>query len=131
MKNNGKWSAKAEMILMGMMQPVSNAEEAIYIIEYILKVLDNETTVTGLDVFNDAHKYCDDGIIQYIHVGTVCGMKMIALPMTTAEDTEPFDIVNPDGVFGYVYNVDDPQCSELGYTFFKKLATGGRITRLG
>ena len=110
---------------MGMTQKVDSNEEATYIAGYIAKVL--ECDVTGEDIFKEAIKYTKGAVIQYVNVATVCGMKMLALPMTTDEDEEPFNILSPYGVFGYVYNFDAPDCSELGYACFEN--KNGRIRR--
>ena len=54
---------------------------------------------------------------------------MIAVLMSTHEDTEPYDILSENGVFGYVYNLDAPYCSELGYSYYRQ--DGAYIKRIG
>jgi hypothetical protein len=45
---------------------------------------------------------------------------MITITMTTEEDEDEYDLLSIDGVFGYVYNLDAPYCSELGYSFYRE-----------
>lgn len=124
-KQESKWNAKAEAVLMGMTQKVYSNEEATYIAGYIAKVLNYD--VTGEDIFKEATAFTKGAVIQYVNVATVYGMRMLALPMTTEEDEEPFNLLSPYGAFGYVYNFDAPSCSELGYACFEN--KNGRIRR--
>lgn len=118
---------KAEMIMMGAMQPVSSEQEVKDILDYIATTL--KMSFTGEEVVKLATRYTKNAEFKYIHIGTMDDMIVIALPMTTDEDEEPFDIVSEYGAFSYVYNATYPDLSELGYCFFGR--KNGRLTRLG
>lgn len=125
MKNNEtrKWGAKAEVILMGHALPVENNEEVKFITAYILSVIkgvDDDTAETEAEeVFNLVNKYNSENTpITHISVNTTPFGKMI----TFVRDEEMQVLETPEGVLAYVYNVDYPDCSELGYVFFEKRA---------
>lgn len=115
-------NGKAEAILMGMTQCVESNEEAIYIIDYICKVLNKEET--GQQIFDEATKYTEGAEIKAVNICTVEDMMCISLPMTTEEDEEEFNLLNENGTFSYVYNFDCPYFSELGYCTFIKTPKG-------
>lgn len=110
--------AKAEVILMGIAQPVDCNEEAELLVDYMLDVL-NHNEVEGKDVIKDAIKYCKNGKIRHITTNTIEDMAMITLTLETDEDEGKYDVTSPNGVLSYVYNVTCPLFSELGYTFFE------------
>ena len=56
------------------------------------------------------------------------GMRLIAITMTTA-GAKQCRLTSATGAFSFVYNVDNPEFSELGYTFYKKL--GDSVIRIG
>lgn len=125
MKNNEtrKWGAKAEVILMGMTLPVESIEEVKFITTYILSVIngvDDDTAKTEAEeVFNLVNKYNSENTpISHISVSTTPFGRMI----TFVRDEEMQVLETPEGVLAYVYNVDYPDCSELGYVFFEKRA---------
>lgn len=126
MKNNEtrKWGAKAEVILMGQALPVESDEEAKFITAYILCVLGNEEDDAALkakakEVYDLVYKYnSENTLVTHISVNTTPFGRMI----TFVRDDEMESLETPDGVLAYVYNVDYPECSELGYVFFEKRA---------
>lgn len=128
-KRQGELSAHAEALMMGITKDVSTLtpEEVEFMIDYVLKTLGSEATAH--EVLAGSVKYCKNPVIHHLNVSTTMDMRMIAIMMSTDEDEEPYDILSRDGVFSYVYNIDAPFCSELGYTFFQK--TGSRIRRVG
>ena len=120
-------NGKAEAVLMGFTQKVESNAEAIYIIDYIVKVTNH--TVKGEEIIQQATQYSTGAVIQYINISTLEDMIMLTLPMITEEDEEEFNILSPDGVFCYVYNFTCPDFSELGYSYFEN--KNGRIRRIG
>ena len=128
-KRQGELSAHAEALMMGITKDVSTLtpEEVEYVIDYVLKTLGSEATAQ--EVLAGSVKYCQNAVIHHLNVSTTMDMRMIAITMSTDEDEEPYDLLSKYGVFSYVYNIDAPFCSELGYTFFQK--TGSRIRRVG
>lgn len=110
----------AEALMMGFTVEVSELplEETEYIIDHVLKTLGSDAR--ALDITIDAFKYCKAPRIKHLNVCNVIDMRMLTLTLTTKEDTEPYDILSRNGVFSYVYNIDAPFCSELGYTFFEQ-----------
>lgn len=120
------WAGKAEIIMMGEMCPVASEEEAKFILNYIMSTLAalyDDITTSGDTVFEMAHAYTK-AEIKYIHIGKfilggVETMTFITMPMQN-KDEKPINLIDPDGVFSYVYNVSHPDLSELGYSFFSK-----------
>ena len=129
-KRQGELSAHAETLMMGITKDVSTLtpEEVEFMIDYVLKTLGSEATAQ--EVLAGSVKYCKNPVIHHLNVSTTMDMRMIAIMMSTDEDEEPYDILSRDGVFSYVYNIDAPFCSELGYTFYRK-NPAGRIRRVG
>lgn len=117
------WCAKAEAILMGMTLPVEE-EELNNITAYILSVIkgvdfDDTVKAEATTVLFNAYKYNSENTpISHISVSTTPFGRMI----TFVRDEEMQVLETPEGVLAYVYNVDYPDCSELGYVFFEKRA---------
>ncbi len=120
---------KAEIALRGIAVEINTNEEAIDVLDEIAVILEED--FTGARVFKEAVRYCKGVEIEYLSVNTLDDMILIALTMTTDEDEEeePYDILNNNGVFGYVYNVTYPDCSELGYSFYE--LKNNNIVRIG
>ena len=118
---------KAEKVIKGYTVPINTNEEAIDVIDEIAEIL--EENFTGAEVFKEAIRFCRDVEIKYLSVMLYEEMILIGLSMITDEDEEPFDILNENGVFGYVYNVTYPELSELGYSFY--IEYDGEIVRVG
>lgn len=120
--NKAKWNNDAEMSLMGFTIPVENEEHCKHLIDYVLKVL--ESSANAEEVFKEAHKYNSENtpISHFAISGTQFGTLM-----TFVRDEEMTDITTDDGVLAYVYNLDCPDCSELGYVFFKN--RNGKLVR--
>lgn len=127
-KERNQLNARAEAVLMGMPKKVANNDEAIEMIDYILKVMGDNLN-TGSQVFNDATQYSKNAQAQHLCCNTICGMRMLAITLTTDDDEEPYNLTNENGVLAYVYNFDATYCSELGYVFFQK--QNGRVHRIG
>lgn len=111
---NGKWNAEAEMCLMGSTIPVEGEEHCKYLIAYVLKVLGKDASAD--EVFAEAHKFNSENTpISHLAVNDTAFGTML----TFVRDDEMDKLDSENGVLAYVYNVDCPFCSELGYVFFK------------
>lgn len=119
--------SKAKKALNGYTVPINTNEEAIDVLDEIAELLEED--FTGAEIFKEAIRYCRDAEIEYLSVMIYEDMILIGLPMTTDEDEEPFNILSEQGVFGYVYNVTCPECSELGYSFYVEFE--GELVRVG
>lgn len=121
-KMKAQMQAKAEAILMGMTQYVESNEEAILLMDYICEVLDVD--VRGEEIFAQATQYTQNAQIKAVCVSVLMGeFRVITLPMSTDEDTEPFNLLG-DYCFSYVYNLDAPELSELGDCGFEQTPKG-------
>jgi len=118
MSKMSKLYAKAEIILMGYAQMIEGEDELRVMLDYFKGPLRCHYDTDK--VIKESVQYCKNPRFKSLSVNKICGMRMIAIGLETDEDEEPFDLLNEYGVFGYVYNIDAPDCSELGYSFYKK-----------
>ena len=139
MKKNSKWSADAEMSMMGFPIPVESTEHLTYMVEYCLKVLksdiyqdDKSREIRANEIVDNAqNKYNskkDKSIKWFVINELVYG----GVLMTFARDkslTLKSGKMRPNGVLAWVENIDDPMCSELGYVFFEN--RNGKTVRIG
>ena len=119
----------------------------IHLLDYVKKTLkqdyDSEEIITKSQQFLSKDEDGDFDDTKYKHMclnNTEFGL-MITITIYDPEPTdfgyvpkenepvEEYSLTSPDGVFSYVYNVDTPYFSELGYTFFQN--KGGKIVRVG
>lgn len=124
MKKN-ELRGKAEAIMMGMPQRVSSKEECVFILDYITEVLTGKPI--GMEVYEKSIHYAKDQTPKWIFTNVMGGMKMITLPFEEVL-TKPNGDYIEDGVFCYVYNLDCPDFSELGYSYFENK---GKMRRIG
>lgn len=129
MTNKQVVATKGELALMGKTIECINKEEAVAITDYILTVMrasfsvDPKLTGTKL-VENYVNRYSDeDSYLQVKHI--VCNtlmdqFRVITFLVDDGEEPYPDDLATEDGVLCYVYNVNAPELSELGYCFFAK-----------
>ena len=76
-----------------------------------------EITVDSVQYIHGEYEVHHLHMWQHPEIGDV----LINITITTEEDKGmAYDLASKDGVFGYVYNLDAPICSELGYSFYKK-----------
>lgn len=128
--NQGILNAKAEVLMMhgtgGI--PINDNEEVPYILNYMFKTLEIDTT--GEEVVKEATKFIkEEYYFRFLHLCTTEFGRMITIAIEVPSEDENFDVVSEDGVFCYVYNMDAPDCSELGYCFFKTM--NNRTVRIG
>lgn len=120
--SKGELNAKAEVALMGLVTPIRDKDNIIYMLDYIAKVIEgNSKYMTGEDIYNEAVKYVDlnETMIVGLSCCTLMGMPCVNVIFKDIKDTK-FKLDNEDGVLTHVHNFDGPDLSELGYCYFEK-----------
>ena len=128
---NNEISGRAEAALMGMLVPVKGDAE---VIKGMLNYFDvffknsNHPRIDADEVLRLAFRYVEDKttVITHVGVNTLDDMLLITLPLKTSMEIAQhgYDLDNPEGEFGFCYNATYPDCSELGYSYFKKDGLG-------
>lgn len=133
---NGVLNACAESAMMGSSIRVRSEGDAVYICGYICRTLlsldDDAAVVYGKMIYEGATRFnLNDTPVQYITTNSTAFGNMITLVRdeTLKNPDNMESLTTPDGVFAYVYNLDAPDCSELGYVFFQN--KNGRVVRVG
>jgi|GEM_PF-1901306 len=126
-------AGNAEAVFMGLFVPVKGDEE---LIKGILNYLDtffknaNQPGIDSDEVLRLAMRYVKDKTTQITHIGvnTLEDMVLITLPLKNSEEIEKlgYSLDSKDGEFCFCYNATYPDCSELGYSYFKKDGFGYR-----
>ena len=121
---------KGELALMGKTIECTDREQAVAITDYILTVLrasfpEIDPKLNGeVLIKNYVNKYSDDGEsleVKHMVCSTLMGQFIvITFLVDDGEEPYPDDLATEDGVLCYVYNVNAPDLSELGYCFFAK-----------
>lgn len=130
MTNKQVVATKGELALMGKTIECTNKEEAVAITDYILTVLrasfpEIDPKLNG-EVLIDKYvnRYSDEDSrleVKHIVCNTLMDMfRVITFLVDDGEEPYPDDLATEDGVLCYVYNVNAPELSELGYCFFAK-----------
>ena len=135
---NSKWNADAEMSMQGFPIIVESADHLKHMVKYCLDVLKSYyypdevslTTRTNEIVDNAINKYnsAKNKVVNYFVVND----SPYGVMMTFVRDkslTLKSGKMKPSGVLAWVENIDAPDCSELGYTFFE--TTMGKTRRIG
>jgi len=115
---------KAELSLMGKVVAVDSNVEAAEITDYILNVVDEDHLLSGQQIISEHVNRYGENIVKYMVVNTVMDWVQITYVIEDEEYPVPENLDTYDGVFGYVYNVSDPELSELGYVFFGRKPNG-------
>lgn len=127
--SKGELNAKAELLMMGFVQQITNINNIRYIIDYVSKVL--HESITADEVIENAYKYIsnkDKIHIVGLSINTIME-EMICLTLILKDDEDGlFNIEDPDGVFCYCYNYTYPDYSELGYSYFRR--DNGKLHRI-
>lgn len=119
--------------MMGFTIPIQSKDHLKHMLNYMKSPC--QFVYKADEVVEASQKYVKNKEqLQYRHLN-ICRIKgvgtLLGIVMTTEEDqSTDYNLLSEDGVFGYVYNVDYPECSELGYMYFGK-KDGGRIGRIG
>lgn len=111
------WSAYAEAMLMGHTIKVQSEEHLRFIINYVAEVLRTRLDVDEELVFENAtNKYNSEDLkVSYVTINS----SAFGVLMTFVRDDEN-NLTSDEGVLCWVENLSAPDCSELGYCYFKK-----------
>lgn len=134
-----RWSAEAELAMMGFPIPVVDTAHLTHMVRECLKVLksdcykDNDSLNyrTIEIVANAMTKYnsSKDKSIKYFVVNDSMFGVMMTFVRSKGDLTLKSGKMKPSGVLAWVENIDAPDCSELGYVFFEK--RNGKTVRIG
>ena len=136
---NAKWNANAEASMMGFIIPVESREHLMYMVRYCLRTLkaDCYRTDEELDrraeeiAANAYYKYNSTKVKEVYHF--VVNDSYFGVMMTFTRENKPLTLKNgkcrTNGHFSWVENIDAPDCSEAGYTYFEN--RHGKIVRIG
>lgn len=120
--SKGELNAKAELALMGIVTPICDKDNIVYMLDYIAKTIEGDDKyMTGEEIYNEAVRYVDlkETMIVGLSCCTLMGMPCVNVIFKDIKDTK-FKLDDEDGVLTHVHNFDGPDLSELGYCFFKK-----------
>ena len=137
--SRSKWNADAEMSMMGFIIPVESREHLLHMVQYCLKTLksdiyrdDESRSVRAEEIVSNAYqKYNSTKVKSVYHF--VVNDSYAGVMMTFVREDKPLTLKNGNprasGHFSWVENIDAPDCSEAGYTYFQK--KNGKIVRIG
>ena len=109
--NSNIIATKGELALMGITVMTDSNEEGLEVIKYMCNVLGAEC---DLNWFKETHH------IRAVVANTVQEMRMVTVALETEEDKGKFNLLDEDGCFCYVMNLDVDYFSEFGYSYFAK-----------
>ena len=117
---------KAELMLMGYVQTVSAEEDVKLIFDIFMNAIPVSVDLTADELYSMAMQDIepDETEIFGMSTSTVGGCACINIIFRDKENADEFDLCSEDGVFCYVINLSDPDCSEYGYSFFGKKGIG-------
>ena len=136
---NSKWNANAEAAMMGFIIPVESKDHLQYMVKYCLRTLkadvyrtDEERELTSKRIVDNAYfKYNSTRVKEVYHF--VVNDSYFGVMMTFVRENKPLTLKNgkcrTSGHFSWVENIDAPDCSEAGYTYFEN--KHGKIVRIG
>lgn len=128
-----KWNAKAEAAMMGFVIEIESEEHLKHTIGYILHLITQQDDPGKVqEVFDSIHKFnSEETPVSHFTINrTEMGTLMTFVRDPDISDTHCSQgLTTPMGVLSYVYNIENPWCSELGYTFFRNVH--GKLRRVG
>ena len=136
---NAKWNANAEASMMGFIIPVESREHPLYMVRYCLRTLkadcyrtDEELDRRAEEIVSHAYeKYNSTKVKEVYHF--VVNDSYFGVMMTFVRENKPLTLKNgkmrASGLFSWVENIDAPDCSEAGYTYFQ--VKNGKTVRIG
>lgn len=141
-RSNQELKAVAEVMMMGFTVPVLVQAEIGTIVKHVVKTLGNSShpSLKGCEngVFSDfvSRLYQYDKNEEYevttMSVSRLDGMVLLTVTIDTMRESVRYkDLDTKDGVFSFVYNIDVPEFSELGYTFYERLGNQNTYRRIG
>ena len=123
----GEIAARAEASLLGLFIPVNGDHEVVKeMLKYFNTFFKNTGSVSidADEILRLTFRYVEDKttVITHIGVNTIDDAVLITLPLKNAEELKEhgYTLDAEDGEFCYCYNATYPDCSELGYSYFKK-----------
>lgn len=121
MSDLGVTYLKAFTALNGRLVYTDSNEEAIEVLAAMKNLQDFE--YEPKHVLERALRDCEDGIIKYLIVNTnkVIEDVQISMIIETPEYPVPRELDTDEGVFAFVYNINQTLFSELGYIFLEKI----------
>lgn len=129
--SKGELKAKAELALMGLVTPIRDKDNVVFLLDYISKVIDC-TELTGEEIYQNATRYIDlsETVVCGISTSRVMEMPCVNIIFKDIKDTH-FKLDSDEGVLCYVHNFHGPHdLSELGYCFFERKG-GNQYHRIG
>ena len=121
MKFNKKEAAtKAELAMMGRVCTIASLDELEFILDTMLAALGY--AAKGSEVLEKIKVHASEKN-EYKHISCAMleGMHLInVVAYNPDEDGDTYELTRENGVFGYCYNASSPDCSEWGYSGFKK-----------
>lgn len=132
MRNENMWNAHAEVMMMGHTLPVDSVEHLTHLVAYVyghlFKLEDfAEAKEQAKMIIEKATTWCNSNNTPISHV--TVNRTVFGTMLTFVRDEEMESLTSQDGVLTYVYNLDAPDCSELGYAYFEQ--EGIMIRRVG
>ena len=136
---NSKWNANAEAAMMGFIIPVESREHLQYMVRYCLRTLKSDVYRTDEELdrraeeitANALYKYNSTKVKEVYHF--VVNDSYFGVMMTFVRENKPLTLKNgkcrTNGHFSWVENIDAPDCSEAGYTYFQ--VKNGKTVRIG
>ena len=128
-----KWNADAEASLMGFVITITGDDHLLHIVDYVLNVFKNCGSLidtNAKEIFAEVNRYNSEevAVSHFCISSTDFGVLMTFVRDDELKDYSLNSLVTDMGVLAYVYNVDCPECSELGYVFFDNVK--GKIKRV-
>lgn len=137
--SKSKWNADAEMSMMGFIINVESREHLLHMVQYCLKTLksdiyrdDESRRVRAEEIVSNAYqKYNSTKVREVYHF--VVNDSYFGVMMTFTRENKPLTLKSgkprTNGHFSWVENIDAPDCSEAGYTYFQ--VKNGKTVRIG
>lgn len=128
MKTQTALTLLAERALRGNVVELSEKDDVNFVADYIKRACFLGDAFADGTAFGDITKYTnlEETEIYGLSCSRVCGMPCINVLFR--DKGKPFSVDSEDGVFCYVLNLIDSDCSEYGYSFFEK--KGGSYHRI-
>ena len=112
-------NAKAEVALMGLVTPIRDKDNIIYMLDYISNVI--EGSKIGTEIYNKATEFINLNETYIIGISCCRVYDDICINIIFKDkSTTAFKLDDPNGVLTYVYNFSADWCSELGYSFYER-----------
>lgn len=130
-----KWNADAEAAMMGFTVAIESEEHLTHLVKYVLNTLSGQYLYNvenkTKEVVESATRKYRSGKDKSIYWFT-CNCTMFGTCLTFVRDKGALTLksgkMKNAGSLAWVENLDAPDCSELGYTFFESV--NGKVRRI-